>query len=104
MIQDFSRGRGVEFKIVPYWENSFQHFGKMLGYYDKDYETCLVPETTIGNWAKAHNTAFASRMNRMLPDLSKNSQLRMEEQSNEALEIYQRLRTEEGQAALKRLR
>lgn len=104
VIQDFSRGRGVEFKIVPYWENSFQHFGKMLGYYDKDYESRLVPEATIRNWAKAHNTAFASRMNRMLPDLSKNSQLRMEEQSNEALEIYQRLRTEEGQAALKRLR
>lgn len=104
VIQDFSHGRGVDFKIVPFWENSFQHFGQMLGYYDKDYEARLVPANTLNRWAKAHNLAFAARFTKMLPDLARKERLRIDERSNEAREIYDLLKTEDGQAALRRLR
>lgn len=102
--QDFSHGRSIDFQITPYWENSFQHFDKMLGYFDKAYGELLVPEATIQSWAKAHNLAFANRMNQKLPSLAKKSRLQMGELAKEANEIYQALKTKEGLEALEKLR
>lgn len=102
--RDFSNGRSIDFQVTPYWENSFQHFDKMLGYFDKEYQELLVPQIMIQRWARAHNLAFANRMNQKLPSLTKKSRLEMGELDKEADEIYRALKTKEGQEALERLR
>lgn len=95
ILIDVRNGAGVDFNVEPFWQNTFMYF-------DQAHEigrNLSVPNPTLRSWGKAHNQAFTDQLTREtgLP-------FQMGAYENAAYPVYRVFETEEGQAALKRLR